>query len=376
MNEKEISEIRRRFRPDKGNIATVCGCCVNDNKEIISEFTQSLSLLSVEEVEEVLAVIKKTLSGSLSKNLINIPFTTKQVTDSPEHKLLMRLRDSALQDEEARRELYSKVASSLEIEGSYMILLVSDAYDVPSYSKDGEKDGESSGVFRYILCSVCPIKTTKPSLGYYMHESRLRSITTEQAVSSPELGFMFPSFDRRSANIYEALYYTRSAKGSYDSFAEAVFASKLPMPAAEQKETFGSILGEAIGEDLSYELAEAVHSQLCEMIEEHKISRDPEPLIIDKNSVSGVLVSCGAPEERVTAFGEKYDEQFGAGTELSPKNIVSASHFEVKTPDITVKVNPERRDLVETRIIDGTKYILIRADGGVEVNGVGISINE
>lgn len=376
MNEREISEIKRRFRPDRENISSVRGCYVNDKHEIISEFNQSLALLNVEETEEILGIIKKTLSGSLSKNLINIPFTTKQVTDGEEHALLMKLRESALADDDAVKQFYEKVISSLGIEGSYMIMLVYDAYDVPSYSKDGEKDGESSSVFRYILCSICPIKTTKPALSFYLHENRFRSLTTDYVVSSPELGFMFPSFDRRAANIYEALYYTKNTKENYSQFAEAVFASEPPMPAASQKDTFSQVLGDSIGDDCSYTLVEAVHSQLCEMIEEHKTSRDPDPLVIDRSTVSGVLSSCGAPDEKVEEFGKNFDEQFGAGAELSPKNIVTPSRFEVTTPDITVKVNPERRDLVETRVIDGTKYILIRADGGVEVNGVNISINK
>ena len=50
--------------------------------------------------------------------------------------------------------------------------------------------------------------------------------------------------------------------------------------------------------------------------------------------------------------------------------------FRLETPDVSIRVNPERRDLIETRIIDGTRYILIRADEGVEVNGVSIQIND
>ena len=46
------------------------------------------------------------------------------------------------------------------------------------------------------------------------------------------------------------------------------------------------------------------------------------------------------------------------------------------TPDVVVQVNPERSDLIETRVIDGFRYILIRAEEGVEVNGVNIAIHE
>lgn len=374
MNEKDIAEIRRRFRPDKTNIPVVCGCYVNEKKEILAEFSQSLSILSVEESEEILTVLKKTLSGTLGKNLINVGFSTQQVTSGEEYKLLSELKSTALKDESVLHKFYARVIDSISFESNYMILLAYDTYDVPSYSKDGEKE-DSSTVFSYIICSVCPIKITKPALSFQLGENRLRSLTSDWVISPPEIGFMFPAFDHRATNIYEALYYTRNTKESRDSFTDAIFNAELPMPAAAQKETFEGILGEAIADDCSYDLVQAVHGQICELIEEHKASREPEPLVLDKNAVSHVLSSCGAPEDKITAFGEKFDAEFGAGAEISPKNIVNAKRFEVTTPDITIKVNPERRDLIETRIIDGTKYILVRADGGVEVNGVNISIN-
>ena len=91
--------------------------------------------------------------------------------------------------------------------------------------------------------------------------------------------------------------------------------------------------------------------------------------------VKTLLNSCGVSEEKITAFEERYDDVFGADATVPPQNIIDAKQFEVKTPDVTIKVNPERSDLVQTRIINGARYILIRADEGVEVNGVNIRIS-
>ena len=112
------------------------------------------------------------------------------------------------------------------------------------------------------------------------------------------------------------------------------------------------------------------------MIEEHKANKVPQPLAVSKRTVKGVLASCGVPEERVAAFDEKYDAAFGADAEIPPQNIVDVRQFKLRTPDVTIQVNPERGDLVETRVIDGLKYILIRAEEGVEVNGVSIHISQ
>ena len=45
MNEREVSELRRRFRPDKTNITKLCGCYVSDKGEILAQFTQSVNLI-------------------------------------------------------------------------------------------------------------------------------------------------------------------------------------------------------------------------------------------------------------------------------------------------------------------------------------------
>ena len=375
MNEKEIAEIRRRFKPDKSNISRIRGCYINEDREIISEFYESLGLLSPESTEDILSRLKKILSGTVGKNLLDIEFSTQQVLESPEHKLLMELRKSGLGDDALVKELYEKIRSSLAIEGAYLILLANDSYDIPAYGKDGSEDTESTEMFSYFICAICPVKLTKAALGYHAHESKFCNIRPDWAVSAPEIGFMFPSFDDRTANIYKTLYYTRNTSDSQSSFVETVFGNELPLPAETQKETFSAILSDTIAEDCNMSIVKAVHNELSEIIEEHKDTKNEEPLTIKKENVKDVLISCGVSEERVHAFEERFDEEFGAETEINPVNLVN-KQLEVNTADVSIKVNGERGDLIRTRIIDGVKYILIRADESVEVNGIKININK
>ena len=72
MNQKEINELRRRFRPEKSAISRVYGCYVNSSKEIVSDLDESLGMMPQEESEKYLSLLKKGLSGSLGKNLIDI----------------------------------------------------------------------------------------------------------------------------------------------------------------------------------------------------------------------------------------------------------------------------------------------------------------
>ncbi|MEG1886947.1 MAG: DUF4317 domain-containing protein [Oscillospiraceae bacterium] len=375
MNEKEISEIRRRFREDKSNISRIRGCYVNEKGEIISEFNESLGLMSQAESEEILAVLKKTLSGAVGKNLIDIEFSNEQVLAGAEHKSLMAMRNSSLEDDNAISEFYSRVIESVNLKGNYLILLSCDKYDTFAYSKDGKKSEDSSSIFSYILCSICPVKMTKPALSYYAHENAFHNIAANSVVGAPELGFMFPTFDDRTANIYNALYYSHNISENHQEFVDAVFKSELPMPATVQKETFQSILSDAVSEECNYDVVQTVHEQICEMIEEHKANKEEEPLRISKKTVKDMLNSCGVDESKLEAFEENYDVKFGADTKICPQNIVDIKQFEVCTSDVTIKVNSQRSDLVETRVIDGTKYIMIRADESVTVNGVNIHIS-
>ncbi len=372
MNQKEISELRRRFKADRCAISRIYGCYVNGNKEVISYIDESLGVMPAEEAEKYLELLKKTLSGTLGKNLIDIVFSTSQVMDSEEHRRLMALRESCLKDGEIRQEFYRKVIETLDMgDSNYLILLAHDAYDVPYRGKDGAVDADASDqVFSYIVCCVCPVKDGKLELGYCPGENEFHNCVPSQIVAPPELGFMFPAFDDRRANIHNALAYSRKADELHQEFLDAIFHTEPPMSAAEQREAFQTALSEALEGSCSLEVVQAVHGQLSERIEQHRESRDPEPLYVTAKEVGSILADCGAEEEQVKAFCESCTRQFGEGAVLSPDNLIDNRHFEIKTADATVSVEPERSYIAETRVIDGKKYLLIPIGEGLEVNGL------
>lgn len=374
MTEKEIAELKRRFTMDKTSISRIRGCYVSSKNEIISEFNQFFGTVEKEEAEKLLAILKKTLSGTHNKNLVDIAFSNEQVMDSEEHRLLMDLRNTDLQDDELVMQLYKKIIESVNMEDNYIILLTMDKYDIPAFGKDDFQLEDSSEVFSYLVCCVCPVKVRKSALSYYVRESEFHNIAADLVISNPEFGFTFPAFDERQTNIYNALYYTKNTASINEEFIQNVFNTEIPIPADIQKDTFNMLLEETISEECDMEVMQSVHMELSNIIAEHKASKVEEPLSISKNTVKTVLSSCGVDREHILAFDERYNEEFGEKTELIPKNIVDVKKFEVKTADVTIKVNPEKSSLVQTRIIDGVKYILIKADDSVEVNGVNINI--
>ena len=197
-----------------------------------------------------------------------------------------------------------------------------------------------------------------------------------QIAMAPALGFLFPAFDDRATNIYNALFYTHDSALAHQSFIDAVFHTPVPMPAAEQKKSFEALLTTTLAEECSLEVVQTVHDQLCQCIELHKESKEPRPLLVSKEQVKGALAACGVSETNMARFSVAYDEAFGFEAELHPKNIIDNKKFEIHTPDVSIRVAPERSDLIETRIIGGVKYILICADEDVEVNGVSIHISD
>lgn len=377
MNTKEINEIRRRVRRDRSNMAAIYGCYVNESKEIVSEFRRGCATMSENESDKYFSLLKRTLSGTLGKNLIDITFATSQVAGSEEHKLLMDLRSAELKDEALRMTFYKKVMDTVSFDGGYLILMGLDKYDVPFKSKDGDtQDDNSNEVFTYLLCAVCPVKQTKAQLYYEAQSKEFHDGNIMNIVCAPELGFLFPAFDNRATNIYNALYYNHSPKENYEAFVDAVFHTPVPKPAFQQKQSFEALLTNSLEEDCSMEVVQSVHEQLCQYIDMHKESKVPEALTLSKSQITGALSEVGVSEEHIAKFSVFYDEAFGFDASVHPKNIIDDRRFEVRTPDVSIKVARDRTDLIETRIIGGVKYILINAEENIEVNGVSIHISD
>lgn len=367
MTNKEILEIRKRLNLEKNNITVIRGCYVSSQGEIISTFSRSLRGMGQEEAEKYLAIFKKTLSGTQGQNLLNIDFDPEKMNDSPEYQHLTHLKDTELKDDDLVNDFFNQVIGNTGLEDAYLILLMHDGYDVPHHSKDG-----SNNVFHYILCAVCPVKMTKPTLSYNPDRNIFTSKDADWVVSAPEIGFLFPAYEEKAANIYRALFYTKDTSVTHDDFVAAVFMSQLPMPADEQKEIFHTIMQTSLGEECSYKVMQAVHEAVMDKVDAQKESKSTEPIRLTKYDVMEAMEECGVSTEHMDAFKESFDREFGGQTALNAANITNQKQFEIKTPNAILRVDADRYDLVETREIDGHTYVMLRADDGIEVVGVNV----
>lgn len=373
MNKTEVTEIKKIFKKDDNGITRICGCYVDGEKNKRVELKEAFYSLPEEEMFKYVDIFRKTMSGTLGKNLMNMEFPMEEETnDDGKQKFMMKLVDSGLQDDALLDEFYDMVIKTYEYTGNYLIVLIHTAYDIPSITADGiEKEDASDYVYNFILCSICPVKLSKAGLCYNPENNSIEDCDRDWIVQAPANGFLFPAFNDRNTDIHSLLYYAKNADEVDIDFSYNLLGCTFPIPAKEQKETFHALVEESLGTTCDYEMVKNLHENLNEMIEENK--ENPEPLELDKEDVKKILSSCGVSEEKIDVFEEKFTENIGEDQKLVADNIANLRKFEVRTPNVTIQVNPDRTDLVNTQIIDGVPCIVIECSDEVEVNGIRVA---
>ena len=373
MNRTEIAEIKKLFHKDNNGITRICGCYVDAEKNKRLELREAFYSLPEEEMFKYVEIFRKTLSGTLGKNLMNMEFPMEEETrEDGKQKMLMELLQSRLEKNELLDQFYDLVIQTYDYTGNYFIILIHDAYDIPAVTADRVENFDASDyVYDFMLCCICPVKLSKAGLCYNPEKNSIEDCMRDWLVQPPERGFLFPAFNDRNTDIHNLLYYSKNADACDIDFSYDLLGCTLPIPAREQKETFTAIVEESLGNTCGYEVVKNIHENLNEMIAENK--ENPEPLELGKDEVKKLLTTCGVPEEKVGVFEEKFTENMGESRKLVADNIANIRKFEVKTPDVTIQVNPERTDLVETKIIDGVPCIVIECNDQVEVNGIRVA---
>lgn len=369
MNKKEVLEIRKQYKPEECSITRICGCYVDGNKEIVAQSKDAFLSLPDEEIFKYLTIFKQTLSGTIGKNLINMEFPLEQEFSGGTQEFLLQLRNSKLQDDMLLEKFYQKIIEHYNYGENYFIILIHVAYDIPGKSTDGSEMFDASDeVYEYILCSICPVHLSKEGLCYNPETNHMENRIRDWIVESPVKGFLFPTFNDRSTDIHSLLYFSKQSEDLQPEFIENALGCTFPMSAGSQKNTFQSVVMNTLGEECEYEVIRNIHENLNEMMEEAKES--PELPVLTKPELKRLLSNSGVTAEKMESFDTNFDLIAGEKAEFLVPNIAETRKFSIETPDIIIKVKPERADLVETKIIDGKPCLVIEMNDQVEVNGV------
>lgn len=407
MTKKEVNEIRSLYTLEECGISRLAGCYVDGDKNKVTKLDIAFGNLPEDEQHKYFDIFKKALSGTSGKNLLDMDFSVDAFDEQGARSFLYNLRDSELKDEHLLDEFYDRVIETFSYVGHYIILLVNQNYDVPAITTDNiEMEDASDEVYRYLLCCICPVKLSKAGLGYDEQQNTIRDLDRSYMVDFPDTAFLFPAFTDRSEDGNRVLLYSKSADSLQQNFIANVLDCYIPIPASSQKEGFQEVLADTLGEDCAYETILNIHENLNEMIAENKENATGEPVALDKEKMRDLFEKSGVKAEQLERFDESFSKHFenrkehGVSADASENafnlnssnvpedetvrdnyqdgtvlasNIAIPKKFEIKTPDVVVKINADKTDLVETRMIDGQQYLVIRVDEGLEVNGIAVN---
>ena len=373
MTKKELNEIKSQYTLEDCGILRLCGCYVDGERNKITQFNENFLNLPEEEKHKYFDIFKKTLSGTPGKNLVDMKFNVDAYADEGARTFLMNLRDSGLKDDRLLDEFYDRIINNYSYVGNYLILLINQVYDIPAVTTDNiEMDDASDEVYSYILCSICHVNLSKPGLGYDEEDNNFHDKKQNHMVDVPDVGFLFPAFNKRSADEDMTLFYTKDVSEFEDGLIDCLLDCAVPLPAKQQKETFTSLVNEALGEEADLEIVKNIHENLEQIIEEKK-QESPAPVMLDKTEMKDLLEKSGVKEEKLENFEEHFEMAAGEHGKLVASNVSSGKKFEVKTPDVVIKINSDKTDIVSTQVIDGRQCLVIQIDERLEVNGISVN---
>ena len=373
MTRKELNEIKSQYTLEDCGILRLCGCYVDGERNKITQFNENFLNLPEEEKHKYFDIFKKTLSGTPGKNLVDMKFNVDAYADEGARTFLMNLRDSGLKDDRLLNEFYDRIINNYSYVGNYLILLINQVYDIPAVTTDNiEMDDASDEVYSYILCSICHVNLSKPGLGYDEEDNNFHDKKQNHMVDVPDVGFLFPAFNKRSADEDMTLFYTKDVSEFEDGLIDCLLDCAVPLPAKQQKETFTSLVNEALGEEADIEIVKNIHENLEQIIEEKK-QESPAPVMLDKTEMKDLLEKSGVKEEKLENFEEHFEMAAGEHGKLVASNVSSGKKFEVKTPDVVIKINSDKTDIVSTQVIDGRQCLVIQIDERLEVNGISVN---
>ena len=370
MDKKAISEIRKLIKPDSC-VDRIRGCYVNEEGQVIHELHDSLASMEKESLEKYCEILRGALSGKLGRNLFNMEFPIVGETEGSGQQMLYRLQQSGLKDDSLLTEFFEDVVKHFRCDSKYLILLIHGTYDIPAKGSDNaEMEDASDYVYSFLLCCICPVILMKEGLCYDEDACTFLDRRMDWAVQKPVSGFLFPAFNDRQPDVHSLLYYCRKEDARHEEISADLLGCSLPIPEADQKELFKSMVEQTLGRDCNFENVRNLNDAVSEIIEQNKDSG--EPVQIEKAEMRRLLSENGADQSVLSDFDAAYDEAVGEGVPLMAENLIDTSKLEVKSPSLRISVKSEMADMLKTRVIDGMEYLLIPVTDELEVNGIRI----
>lgn len=431
ITKRDVQELRRRLTKKACTFDRVTGYYVNSGKEVVLKFSENFKNLEEEDFFKYLDIAKKVFSGTLGKNLLELTFENTE-TAKERQTFLQSLRTDETCTDELIEQFYTQFMDCYHQEGSYLILLFHDIYDVPKRAKDRQKLDESEEVYEYLVCAVCPVELSKAALGYREDENRIGACDRDWIVAQPEIGFVYPAFADRSADINAILYYAKS--DSHPEIITELLGCSSCRTSVEEKQMFEDVVNDAFGDmqeqaESAYLFIQRNLDGLIAIREETEegtgdraltaedvadvISDIEMPELVREAIVEGCAQMFGEEmpaashlldsklaaegerraqivtlEKKISALQEALDqaqgiapaEDGGVSQEeaAAPQGDESADKPAGEAHEIVLHLPKERRSTVHAEVIDGKRCIVIPLEDGetAKVNGDTLPLSE
>ena len=268
MNKKEIAEIKKLYTMNRCCAQRFAGCYVDGNKNRVMNFKEAFLSQPEEEIFKYLTIFRGSLGGTLGKNLLNMDFPLDTELQGGSQELLLKLRDSHLQDDELLDLFYQKVIDNYVYGENYLILLIDSVYDIPKRGSDGlDQEDASEDVYEHILCSICPVNLSKEGLSYNASTQKIENRIRDWVVEPAQHAFLFPAFEDRNTDIHKLLYFTHKAEEIQADFIGGMLGCVAPMTSKNQAETFAEVITETLGSDCNFAVVKSIHENMKSVVE-------------------------------------------------------------------------------------------------------------
>lgn len=377
MNKKDIANIRKQFKLNNHlmKIREIFNVYVKkESGEIYHHVCQPFQMLDQEAQELFLSNFKKVLTGHLDAKLFELKFRN-DVEDSTQNVLFQGLQVGSSDWQEYMLYIVQKMFAHTIYDFDTVVTFIRGEYQKVTRNRDQDSElGGDDEVYssHFTLCSVNRTDQPKKALLFDYIEKEFKPNNAVDPIinlAAPLSGFMFPAFNDNSADVNHILYYAGKVNQPDETFIEQVLNCEEIITALEDKDSFGLILNQVMGDQVDSRVISNVYEEIDKLIQENEESEEDEPPMLDYRDVERILEVSGVEnvdtakiEHAFKAVVDDEKHEFKASS-LVPKNI------KIETNVANVSVSPKDLKNIKYIMYEGKRCLLIEIDEDVVVEG-------
>ncbi len=372
MNKKELNEIKKNFNDDSGLfvINSFLSAFVDPEKNIKYKVCKPHSIIPDDEREVITDSLKKVLTGTIGKHLVEYEFPLESFEEGKAQKLLYDFVQSKMKDEALVDSFLEKITTNIDYAASFTILTAHCTYSIMKKNRNDDDDPDNTTEeFSFIVTAVCPANTNDVGLFYDEETGTIsKKANTEMIISKiPTDGFMYPVFSDRSPDVNHVMYFSKKADKPNISVIENVLDCIFVMSAENEKARFQQVIGAVCSDELNYNVITQVNEKIREVVELSK--NETEAAKLNDKQLKHILSDAGVSEEKLQALEPAYQQIVG-DTALTASNLAD-NRTVVSTPDVTINIKKDAVSRLRTSSIEGRNCLIIDLDDpNIVVNGL------